>query len=178
VPAAPVAIVFGALVDPSGQPSDFLAARLALGKQLYDTGKVQALLVSGDNSTAHYDEPDVMRQWLIDRGVPAIKVVADYAGFDTYDTCVRAHRIFGVTHAILVSQSFHVPRAVTICRNEGVLADGVGDSSVSDHLAWWRGAVREQAADIKAAYDVVSGRSPVFLGRLETSIATALAAPR
>ena len=178
VPSAPVAIVFGALVEPSGEPSDFLEARLALGKRLYDAGKVQAILVSGDNSTAHYDEPDVMRSWLINHGVPAVKVVADYAGFDTYDTCVRAHRIFGVTRAILVSQAFHIPRAVTVCRHEGVVADGVGDSSVSDHLAWWRGAIREQGADVKAAFDVMSARSPVFLGRRETSIATALAAPR
>jgi vancomycin permeability regulator SanA len=176
VPPAPVAIVFGALVNPSGTPSDFLVARLALGQRLYDSGKVRALLVSGDNSTAHYDEPDVMRHWLIDHGVPPAKVVADYAGFDTYDTCVRAHRIFGVQRAILVSQAFHVPRAVTICRREGVLADGVGDTSVSDQFAWWRGTAREQAADIKAAYDVLSGRSPVFLGRRETSLDAALAA--
>src|SRR5262249_27163884 len=90
VPVTPVALVLGAKVNPDGVPSPFLAARLALAKQLYDTGKVRVLLVSGDNRKHNYDEPDVMRQWLLAHGVPARKVVADYAGFDTYDSCARA----------------------------------------------------------------------------------------
>ena len=177
VPSAPVAIIFGAQVFSNGTPSPFLVARLEAGMQLYDSGKVQAILVSGDNSTSHYDEPDAMKNWLIAHGVPEIKVVADYAGFDTYDTCVRAHRIFGVSRAIVVSQPFHVPRAVTICRDEGIVADGVS-APVPRTWVYWRGAIRDQLADVKAAYDVVSSRDPVFLGKHETGIETALAAPR
>lgn len=179
MPPAPVALVLGAEVYPDGQPSAFLLARLGLAKRLYDTGKVQALLVSGDNGRPDYDEPDVMRQWLIDHGVPPVKVVADYAGFDTYDSCVRANKIFGVRQVIIVSQSFHLPRAITICRHEGVVATGVGDSSVaSDHLAWWHSVIREQFADVKAAWDVTTGRRPVFLGAHEPGIDNALAASR
>lgn len=179
VPPAPVALVLGDLVYANGQPSPFLLARLRLAGTLYDTGKVQAILVSGDNSRPDYDEPDIMRGWLIDHGIPAVKVVADYAGFDTYDSCVRANKIFGVHRAIIVSQSYHLPRAVTICRHEGVDATGVGDSSVSRYtLSWWRAYAREQLADVKAAFDVLSGRRPVFLGPHEPGIDRALAAPR
>jgi len=177
VPPAPVAIVFGALVYDNGDPSPFLTGRLALGKKLYDTGKVRAILVSGDNSRPDYDEPDVMRQWLIDHGVPANKVVADYAGFDTYDTCVRAHKLFGVDKAIVVTQNFHVPRAITICRHEGIVAYGVGDSSVNYVSEWWQGATREQLAAVKAVWDVVTGRKPVFLGPRESGITDALNSP-
>jgi vancomycin permeability regulator SanA len=175
VPKAPVGIVFGALVDQSGMPSSFLVARLTLAERLYDTGKVRALLVSGDNSRSDYDEPDVMRDWLIAHGVPPVKVVADYAGFDTYDTCVRARRIFGVTRAILVTQDFHVPRAIAVCRQEGVVADGVGDTSVDWYAAWWKGMARDQVADVKAAWDTATGRRPVFLGKHEDGIERALA---
>jgi vancomycin permeability regulator SanA len=105
-------------------------------------------------------------------------VVTDYAGFDTYASCVRAYRIFGVRQAIIVSQSYHLPRAVAICRHEGIRATGVGDSSVSSQRwTWWRAVVREQFADVKAVFDVVAGRRPV-LGRIEPGVRRALAAPR
>lgn len=177
VPPAPVGLVLGDLVDADGKPSPFLLARLRLAQRLYAAGKVKALLVSGDNSRPDYDEPDVMRRWLIAHGVPAIAVVADYAGFDTYDSCVRARKIFGVRRAIIVSQTFHLPRAITVCRREGVVADGVGDASVSARrLAWWRATVREQFADVKALWDTETGRSPVFLGPKVDSLQVALAA--
>ena len=104
--------MLGAQVDPDGQPSPFLAARLALAKRLLDSGKVRVLLVSGDNMNYGYDEPQAMRRWLVDHAVPYRKIVLDYAGFDTYDSCARAVRIFGVRQAIVVTQSYHLPRAV------------------------------------------------------------------
>ena len=177
VPSAPVAIVFGAGLYGDGQPSAFLVGRLTVAKKLYDTGKVRALLVSGDNSRPDYDEPDVMRQWLIAHGVPATKVVADYAGFDTYDTCVRAHKLWGINRAILVSQNFHVPRAVAVCRSVGIVADSVGDRSVNFYAPWWYSVVREQPAAVKAVWDVLTRRPPVFLGPKETGITDALNSP-
>jgi vancomycin permeability regulator SanA len=178
VPAAPVGLVLGDLVYADGQPSEFLLARLAIARRLYATGKVRVLLVSGDNSRRGYDEPDVMRTWLVDHGVPGDKVVAGYAGFDTYASCVRAHVIFGVRQAIIVSQSYHLPRAITICRREGIRATGVGDSSVSvERWTWWRAVVREQFADVKAAADVTLSRRPV-LGPKESGVTRALAASR
>lgn len=175
VPPAPVALVLGAAVYPDGTPSPFLRARLELAKQLYDEGKVRALLVSGDNRQPSYNEPGVMRDWLIAHGVPERKVVADYAGLDTYDSCVRAKRIFGVDHLIVVTQSYHLPRAVTVCRAVGVTADGVGDESVWIHRrAWRKAALREQFATVKAAVDVATGRDPAVLGRPETGVEDAL----
>lgn len=175
VPTAPVALVLGAQVDPDGVPSPFLAARLDLARQLFDTGKVRAVLVSGDHGRWSYDEPGAMRGWLIDHGVPADRVVEDHAGFDTYDSCVRAHRIFGVDRAIVVTQSFHVARAVALCREVGVDAAGVGDDSVRRFRdTWLRNDVREQFAAVKAVADVVSRRDPVFLGPRETGVDDAL----
>lgn len=175
VPVRDVALVFGAQVLPNKKPSNFLEARLDLAYELWRTGKVKAILVSGDNGEAQYNEPDVMRNYLINKGVPSVKVVADYAGFDTYDTCTRAVRIFGVTSATLVTQSYHLPRAIATCRTIGLNAIGVGDESVkaAGRSAWEKGSQREILAGIKMAYDIISQRQPI-LGNRETSIDTAL----
>jgi vancomycin permeability regulator SanA len=121
-----------------------------------------------------YNEPEAMRTYLINAGVPAEAVIADYAGFDTYDSCVRALRIFGVTKLIVVTQSYHLPRAVASCRALGIEATGVGDDSVRHGVAWKRGAIRDQLACAKTVIDLATGRDPV-LGRPETSVAEALA---
>jgi vancomycin permeability regulator SanA len=175
VPAAPVALVLGAQVDAGGQPSAFLAARLEIARQLFTMGKVRAVLVSGDHMDWDYDEPGAMSRWLVDRGVPPQKVVLDHAGFDTYDSCARAKRIFGVDRAIVVTQSFHLARAVTLCRRLGVDANGVGDETAQRYQTLWRrGEIREYGAAVKAAWDVLSGRDPVHLGRRETGVDDAL----
>ncbi len=174
VPAAPVALVFGAQVYPNGRPSPFLVGRLEVARRLYRSGKVRALLVTGDHGQWHYDEPDTMRTWLIDHGVPAGKVVADYAGFDTYQSCARARRIFGVRRAIMVSQDFHVPRAVALCRSVGIDADGVGDTTQAHGPAYQRGWFRDQLADVKAVYDMTVQPDPKFLGRPETGVERAV----
>ncbi|MFI6133855.1 vancomycin high temperature exclusion protein [Micromonospora sp. NPDC051141] len=177
VPDAPVALVLGAKVEPDGTPSPFLAARLEIARQLFAAGRVTVVLVSGDHMDWDYDEPDAMRRWLVDRGVPAEKVVLDHAGFDTYDSCVRARRIFGVRRAIVVTQSFHLPRAVALCRHVGVTADGVGDDTARRYARQWRiSSAREYGASVKAAVDVLSGRDPVHLGRRETGVEDALRA--
>jgi vancomycin permeability regulator SanA len=177
VPAAPVALVLGAQVDPDGTPSPFLLGRLELARRLYLAGKVKVLLVSGDHMNWDYDEPEAMRGWLIDHGVPGRRIVRDYAGFDTYDSCARAVRVFGVRRAIVVTQAYHLPRAVTVCRRLGLDADGVGDESVRQFRGpWLENSTREQAACVKAVFDVVSGRDPVHLGRHETGVEDALRA--
>jgi vancomycin permeability regulator SanA len=174
VPSAPVALVLGARVFPSGTPSPFLAARLDLAHRLYRDGKVRAVLVSGDNLAPEYNEPDAMRAYLINAGMPAEAVVADYAGFDTYDSCVRARRIFGVDRLVIVTQGYHLPRAVATCRALGLDATGVGDDSLRHTRAWRRGAIRDQLACVKTVIDLVTGRDPV-LGPRETSLDEALA---
>lgn len=175
VPAAPVAIVLGAQVYASGEPSAFLAARLEVARRLLVAGKVKVILVSGDNMQWEYDEPSAMRDWLIEQGVPDRKIVRDYAGFDTYDSCARAKQIFGVDQAIVVTQSYHLPRAVALCRQLGIDAVGVGDDTARQFRdPWVRGSVREFGACVKAVFDVVSGREPVHLGRHETGVEDAL----
>lgn len=175
VPDAPVALVLGAEVYADGSPSAFLAARLDIAKRLLDAHKVKAILLSGDNSHYSYDEPGDMEVYLVARGVPASQIVLDYAGFDTYDSCARAHRIFGVNRAIVVTQSFHIDRAITLCRAEGIDATGIGDTTVKIYTGpWRRDVIRERFANLKAMLDVVSHRDPVFLGRHETGVETAV----
>jgi len=177
VPAAPVALVLGAQVYPDGEPSPFLAARLVIAQRLLAAGKVQAILVSGDHREWKYDEPGAMTRWLVQRGVPANKIAQDHAGFDTYDSCVRAIKIFGVRKAIVVTQSYHLPRAIMLCRRVGVDATGVGDETVKQfRTPWLISSNREHGACVKAVVDVATGRDPVFLGRRETSVDEAVRA--
>lgn len=177
-PATAVGIVFGAGA-PNGQASPMLIGRLALGADLYRRGTVQVLLVTGDNSRSHYNEPVVMRDYLVGMGVPRDRIVLDYAGFDTWDSCVRAKKIFGVDRAILITQRFHLPRALTLCRAVGIDARGVGDDSrpyapISTVVSY----VRELPAALKAVFDLVVRPGPRFLGPREPGIQQALRAPR
>ncbi|GIH26431.1 membrane protein [Acrocarpospora phusangensis] len=177
VPAAPVALVLGAGIW-GEQPSTMLRTRLDIAGTLYAQGKVKALLVSGDNHVKSYDEPTVMRDYLIARGVPAQKIVLDYAGFDTWDSCVRAKKIFGARAVTVVTQNFHLPRAVALCRTAGLEAYGVGDDSarVLPGPTYFY-AAREFLASGKGFLDaVVLDSDPRFLGRYETSLDQALAA--
>jgi vancomycin permeability regulator SanA len=177
VPAAPVALVLGAQVYSTGVPSPFLEARLAIAQRLLETGKVKAILVSGDHRAWRYDEPGAMLRWLSDHGVPRTKIAMDHAGFDTYDSCVRAVKVFGVRKAIVVTQTYHLPRAVTLCRRVGVDTYGVGDETVKQfRRPWLISSNREHGACVKAVVDLVSGRDPVFLGRRETTVDEAVRA--
>jgi vancomycin permeability regulator SanA len=174
VPAAPVALVLGARVYPDGTPSRYLAARLDVAHRLYQAGKVKVIVVSGDQMAKEYNEPEAMRTYLINAGMPAEAVVTDYAGLDTYDSCARALRIFGVERLIVVTQSYHLPRAVATCRALGVDATGVGDDSVRRFGRHWiRGVVRDQLACVKTVIDLITRRDPV-LGPQQTSVAEAL----
>lgn len=171
VPRASVVMVLGAKVYSDGRPSPFLEARLELARQLYVGGRAEAILVSGDNGQQEYNEVDPMREWLIGHGVPSKQVIGDYAGFDTHDSCVRARRVFGVEALTVVTQAFHVERAVTLCRRAGIDANGVADDSVRRYPRPWKtGTLREYAANVKAGWDVLVGRDPVYLGKRETSV--------
>lgn len=176
VPAAPVAIVMGAGVDGAGKPTPFLAGRLRTAADLYRRGKVRVLLVTGDNGSRGYDEPSAMRDFLVAGGIPAQRIVLDYAGFDTWDSCVRAKKIFGVDRAIVVTQLFHLPRAVALCRAAGIRAYGVGHDSRPMHADTTDyGYAREVFASIKATGTLLFHPRPRFLGRRETGVQRALA---
>ncbi|MEW1719829.1 ElyC/SanA/YdcF family protein [Streptomyces sp. NPDC093109] len=176
VPARDVAVVFGAGLL-SGRPTPYLAHRLNTAAELYRTGKVKVVLVTGDNSRVEYDEPDAMRTYLVRHGVPDERIVSDYAGFDTWDSCVRARKIFGVERAVLVTQGFHIRRAVALCRSAGIESYGVGVAEPHD-ATWYYGGIREIFASGKAAADAVVRRDPKFLGPTEPGVAEALATHR
>ncbi|MFB7636210.1 vancomycin high temperature exclusion protein [Streptomyces sp. NPDC056149] len=172
VPAAPVAVVFGAGLW-NGEPSPYLADRLDAAVRLYRAGTVRAVLVTGDNGRTDYDEPDAMRGYLVRHGVPARKIVGDHAGFDTWDSCARAHRVFGVDRAVLVSQGFHIRRALALCSAAGIDAYGVGVAAEHD-VTWAYGGVREILAAGKATAEAVLRPDPHFLGPKENGLAAAL----
>lgn len=176
VPYEPVAIVFGAGA-PDGQPTPYLVRRLNVALDLYQRGKVTVILVTGDNSHPGYDEPTVMRDYLVHRGVPTARIVRDFAGFDTWASCARAKKIFGVDHATLVTQDFHMPRALLLCRAAGIDGYGVSDTgeSVDGENELIHDSAREVLAGIKAWGQAVIQPDPV-LGKKETGVADELAA--
>jgi vancomycin permeability regulator SanA len=124
-PVRPVAIVFGAGLRRDGTPTLVLRDRVETAAELYKQGKVSKLLMSGDNRFEYYNEPEAMRQYARQLGIPDEDIVMDYAGRRTYDTCYRAGAIFGIKQAVLVTQLFHLPRAIYTCNNLGVEAVGV-----------------------------------------------------
>ena len=172
-PRTEVAVVFGAGLW-NGEPSPYLANRLKAAARLYREGRVEVVLVTGDNSRKDYDEPDAMRTYLRKHGVPDGRIVSDYAGFDTWDSCVRAKKIFGVDRAVLISQGFHIRRAVALCEAAGVDSYGVGVDAKHD-VTWYYGGTREIFAAGKAALDAVFHPDPQVLGPKETGVAKALA---
>jgi len=171
-----VAIVLGAGLRPDGTPSTYLRRRLDAAAELYARGTVDVILVSGDNSTTQHDEPTAMRDWLVGLGVPEDRVVRDFAGLDTHDSCVRAHQVFGVTDAVVITQDYHLRRALFSCREAGIDVVGLGVSSTSvEPIKAVLYRVREIPASIKAAWDALTGREPVHLGPHETGVEDALA---
>lgn len=162
-PARRAAIIFGAGLRRDGTPTAMLRDRVLTGAELYFSGKVEKLLMSGDNRFAEYNEPESMRQFALSLGVPDSAIVLDYAGRRTYDTCYRAKAIFGVESALLVTQGFHLPRAVFLCNMLGM--DTLGVEAIH---CYWNGSpfmwdIREQFATVAAFLDLyVSSPLPVL----------------
>ena len=137
----------------------------------------QAVLVTGDNGVEHYNETDTMRDYLVDAGIPRDRVVGDHAGFSTWDSCARAKEVFGVEEATVLTQEFHLPRAVRLCRAAGIDTVGVGGDSMGERgLATVYGWAREVPAAVAALGKVVFRPDPRFLGDYETGVDDALAA--
>ena len=135
---------------------------------LYFDGKVAKLLMSGDNSDVDYNEPQAMKDYALQLGVPEEAVVLDYAGRRTYDTCYRARDIFGVEEAILVTQSFHLPRALYLCNQLGVDASGVAAENhyfLKRSRVYWN--LRELIATPVALWEVHISQPKPILGQPE-----------
>lgn len=154
VPRAPVAIVPGALVKPDGKMSAMLADRVEQAYRLWRAGKVEKILVSGDHHTWAYDEPDTMRKQLVRDGVAPQDVFEDHAGFDTWATMVRARSIFNVRDAVVVTNGFHMPRALFLAEEAGIDATGLD----ADFHRWGyqgrKSSIREVFSRVKAIADV------------------------
>lgn len=163
VAPAPIAIIFGARVKNDGTPSDILRDRLLTGIDLYDRRIVTKLLLTGDDGQIAYDEVNAMRVFVLDHGVAPSDVFLDHAGFDTFDSVVRASKVFGVTQAILVTQRYHLPRALYLAEAFGITAQGVS-ADRQTYRGMLRYEMRELLADIKAVFDVVFHTSPKYLG--------------
>ena len=168
VPSDRVAIVFGAGLRYDGTPTAILRDRVETAVQLYQQGKVTKLLMSGDNSFVDYNEPEGMRQYALSLGIPYQDIVLDYAGRRTYDTCYRASAIFQIQSAILVTQSFHLPRALFLCNSFGVESSGVAANNIYfrkiSRFIWH---TRELFATTQAVWDVYVIKPLPVLGEPE-----------
>jgi SanA protein len=175
----PVALVFGAGVYPDGRLSPMLADRVLTAADLYKAGKVDKLLMTGDNSVDIYNEPWAMADYATSHGIPEEGIAFDYAGRRTYASCWRAKYIFGLDQVVLVTQRFHLPRALYLCQSLGLDAVGVVADRRQYSFASKRYALREAPACIKAWLDVhlihpsvIGGDpidifSPTYKGRYE-----------
>ncbi|WP_163832832.1 SanA/YdcF family protein [Spartinivicinus ruber] len=164
-----VALLLGTAKYFRGQPNLFYNARIDAAVDLYKAGKVKGFLVSGDNSREDYNEPEMIKADLVARGVPAELIGLDFAGFRTLDSVVRAKQVFGLNKLVIVSQPFHVERALFIADHYQLDAVGYVAADVS---AWrWHLKVRsrEVLARLSAWLDVkIINRSPKYLGAKET----------
>jgi vancomycin permeability regulator SanA len=164
VDPAPAALVFGAGLWRDGSPTPVLQDRVITAADLYFAGKVKKILMSGDNRFVDYNEPAAMRNYALDLGVPDNDIVLDYAGRRTYDTCYRARDIFGLSEVILVTQEFHLPRALYTCNVLGVEANGVPADQRHYRrrsLTYWH--LRETIATLVALWEVhISHPLPVL----------------
>lgn len=167
VPATRAALVFGCNRLVSGRPNLYFKYRIEAAAALWNGGKVQCFIVSGDNHIESYNEPEDMKAALVEAGVPAEKIVCDYAGLRTLDSVVRAKEIFGLSEVVFVSQKFHNERAAYLAESIGLKAWGLNAQGVSG-----AGAVRtdnrEKLARVKMWLDVnILGTEPKFLGEKE-----------
>lgn len=149
-----VGIVFGAGIDEDGTPRDMLKDRLQVASDLYNRGVIRNILVSGDNPRENYDEPTAMYNYLVNNlGIPGNMIERDYAGRRTYDTCARAYELWGVRHAVLITQQYHLPRALLTCKKRGIDSVGVS-ASLQPYYGSASRLIRELFAIHKAILDV------------------------
>lgn len=171
-PAAAAAIVFGAGLTRDGRPTTVLADRVRTAVELYRQGKVNIILMSGSAQSAGHSEPEAMRGLAISLGVPAQVLLVDPGGTRTYATCLRAKELYGIDNALLVSQAFHLPRALLTCGGLGVQAYGVAADLRTYRtraLSLWR--IREVPATWVALWETYVARpnGPLQLARQGTT---------
>ena len=156
-------LVLGCAVWADNQPSPMLKDRLDTAIELYKAGAAPKLLLSGDNSVVEYSEPDCMLQYTLAQGVPAEDIFLDYAGFSTYDSAYRAKTIFRAERLIVVTQKYHLFRALHTCDKLGITAKGVA-SNQRKYVGRFKREAREVLARDKDLVKVIIKPEPTFLG--------------
>ena len=147
----------------NGQINLYYKYRIDAAVRLYHAGKIDFILVSGDNSTKHYNEPTTIKNDLIDKGIPANRIFLDYAGFRTLDSVVRSKEIFGQASITVISQQFHNERAIYIAKRKDIKAIGFNAKDVNVKYGL-KTKIRERFARVKMMMDLVFGKKPKFLG--------------
>ncbi len=161
LPKVQTAIVLGAKTMPDGTLSPIFKDRVDKSITLYEQGYVKTILVTGDNSSTGYNEVNPVREYLLFKGIPGEDIFLDHAGFDTYSSMYRARDIFLIDSAIVVTQSFHLPRSVFLARRFGIEAFGTPSDQ---HGYLFRNNIREAFANVKALINIISFRKPKYLG--------------
>ncbi|MDR6762418.1 SanA protein [Flavobacterium sp. 2755] len=161
-PKNDVGIIFGAGIN-GNQPSKYLKDRLDAGILLYKMKRINKILLSGDNSRDEYDELTVMKNYCYNHGVDTTKIFIDYAGFDTYSTMYRAKQIFKIKKATLISQEYHLNRAIYIGQKLGIKSAGYSANNGEYH-GYKYVCFREYGSIFKSFFDVLRNREPRFLG--------------
>ena len=149
---------------PRGTHNFYYTFRINAAAELFHAGKVDYILVSGDNHSKQYDEPTMMRDSLVLHGVPAERIVLDYAGFRTLDSVVRAKEVFGQSSFTIISQEFHNARALVQARHYGIDAIAYNAHDVVHRWPWLKVQCRERLARVKLYLDLFTGKQPKFLG--------------
>ena len=164
IPAVKTAVVLGTSKNlANGNPNLYFQYRIKAAAELYKSGKIQYIIVSGDNSVDGYNEPEEMKNDLIAEGIPAEKIFEDFAGFRTLDSVVRAKEIFGQSEIVFVSQKFHNERAVFLAQKIGIKAYGFNAKDVNKYAGFKTNA-REKLARAKVFVDFLFGVEPKFGG--------------
>ncbi len=168
VPTAQVALVPGAGITTDDRPTLALRDRIDGAIELYRAGKVQKILMSGENSSIYYNEPGVMANYAMQQGIPEADIVLDYAGHRTYDTCYRAKAIFGLESVIITTQKYHLPRMVFLCDKLGLTVSGIPveqSNYLLNRFVFWN--AREVLATLSAWLDIYILKPEPILGSPE-----------
>lgn len=164
VPQAKVALLLGTgKTLNNGMPNAYFYNRIQAASELYKSGKIKYIIVSGDNSSKDYNEPEDMQIVLIQNGIPRDKIIMDHAGFRTLDSVIRARDIFGQTKLIIISQKFHNERAVFLAKKNHMEAFGFNAADVNKY-AGIKTNIREYFAKAKVYWDLLFGVKPKFGG--------------
>lgn len=164
IPEAKTALLLGTGKTLSnGMPNAYFYNRIQAATDLFKSGKVQYIIVSGDNSTKDYNEPEDMQIALMKYGIPKDRILLDHAGFRTLDSVVRAKEIFGQTKLVIISQKFHNERAIFLAKKNGIEAYGYNAKDVNKY-AGFKTNMREYLAKAKAYGDLIFGVEPKFGG--------------